>query len=143
MGKFLKMVMLFWLMMSHLVKFIGHLSSAIIYLLILFSGKQKTAKNISAVFFIILRRVRDSNPRGCYTQRFSRPPQSTTLPTLRCKSTNKFNSQNFFWSKIPKKYSNHCFSVFKIWKLFFKVYSLPIFTIFRCTFLSLFWIFKK
>ncbi len=29
------------------------------------------------------RRVRDSNPRTCYSQRFSRPPHSTALPTLR------------------------------------------------------------
>ena len=32
--------------------------------------------------FRILRRVRDSNPRTCYSQQFSRLPQSTTLPTL-------------------------------------------------------------
>ena len=31
----------------------------------------------------LLRRERDSNPRRCYPQRFSRPPQSTTLPSLR------------------------------------------------------------
>lgn len=29
-----------------------------------------------------LQRRRDSNPRRCYPQRFSRPPQSTTLPLL-------------------------------------------------------------
>ena len=29
------------------------------------------------------RRRRDSNPRSCYTQRFSRPPLSTTRPLLR------------------------------------------------------------
>ena len=29
------------------------------------------------------RRERDSNPRRYYPQRFSRPPQSTTLPSLR------------------------------------------------------------
>ena len=29
------------------------------------------------------RRERDSNPRTCNSQRFSRPPQSTTLPSLR------------------------------------------------------------
>ena len=38
--------------------------------------------------FALLRRVRDSNPRSYYTQQFSRLPQSTTLPTLRRKSTN-------------------------------------------------------
>ena len=30
-----------------------------------------------------LRRERDSNPRTCNSQRFSRPSQSTTLPSLR------------------------------------------------------------
>ena len=37
------------------------------------------------------RRERDSNPRRCDPQRFSRPPQSTTLPSLqwlfRCKDS--------------------------------------------------------
>ena len=32
---------------------------------------------------ITLRRDRDSNPRSLSAQRFSRPPQSTTLPSLR------------------------------------------------------------
>ncbi len=40
-------------------------------------------------FLSYLRRVRDSNPRRCYPQRFSRPPQSTALPTLRRKDTKK------------------------------------------------------
>ena len=30
----------------------------------------------------VLQRERDSNPRTCYSQWFSRPPQSTTLPSL-------------------------------------------------------------
>ena len=30
----------------------------------------------------LLRRERDSNPRTCYSQWFSRPPHSTTLPSL-------------------------------------------------------------
>src|SRR5699024_8279777 len=30
----------------------------------------------------LLRRERDSNPRNLSVQRFSRPPQSTTLPSL-------------------------------------------------------------
>ncbi len=34
------------------------------------------------LFVSNLRRVRDSNPRTCYSQQFSRLPQSTTLPTL-------------------------------------------------------------
>ena len=33
----------------------------------------------------LLRRERDSNPRRCDPQRFSRPPQSTTLPSLQCR----------------------------------------------------------
>ena len=37
-----------------------------------------------------LRRVRDSNPRTREGQRFSRPPRSTTLPTLRGKNTTFF-----------------------------------------------------
>ena len=32
--------------------------------------------------YCILQRERDSNPRTCYSQRFSRPSQSTTLPSL-------------------------------------------------------------
>ena len=31
---------------------------------------------------LLLRRDRDSNPRNLSVQRFSRPPQSTTLPSL-------------------------------------------------------------
>ena len=48
--------------------------------------KQKSPTLVGLLFW--LRRVRDSNPRSCYRQRFSRPPHSTTLPTLRRKSTN-------------------------------------------------------
>ena len=33
----------------------------------------------------LMRRERDSNPRTFDSQRFSRPSQSTTLPSLRCK----------------------------------------------------------
>ena len=36
------------------------------------------------LFFV--RRERDSNPRTCDSQRFSRPPHSTALPSLRRKS---------------------------------------------------------
>src|SRR5690606_31830205 len=59
----------------------------------------------------LLRRVRDSNPRSCYRQRFSRPPHSTTLPTLRRKSTNsaiycKFN-YTFFSSSNHKNRQLH------------------------------------
>ncbi len=41
---------------------------------------------------LCLRRVRDSNPRTREGQRFSRPPRSTTLPTLRGKNTTFFRS---------------------------------------------------
>jgi hypothetical protein len=34
----------------------------------------------------VVRRERDSNPRKCDLQRFSRPPHSTALPSLRRKS---------------------------------------------------------
>ncbi len=34
----------------------------------------------------LARRERDSNPRTCDSQRFSRPPHSTALPSLRGKS---------------------------------------------------------
>ena len=41
---------------------------------------KKVANHRLATFF--LRRERDSNPRYLAVQRFSRPPQSTTLPSL-------------------------------------------------------------
>ena len=42
------------------------------------------------------RRERDSNPRSLAAQRFSRPPQSTTLPSLQAqKYALFFNLQNF------------------------------------------------
>ncbi len=40
----------------------------------------------SLIYNYKLRRVRDSNPRRCNPQQFSRLPQSTTLPTLRRKN---------------------------------------------------------
>ena len=42
-------------------------------------------KGLLAPFLFLLRRVRDSNPRTCYSQQFSRLPHSTALPTLRGK----------------------------------------------------------
>ena len=49
----------------------------------------KTKKPVVRLaFHSFKRRVRDSNPRYLSVQRFSRPPQSTTLPTLRDKSSN-------------------------------------------------------
>ncbi len=48
-------------------------------------------KGALSPFFVILRRVRDSNPRTFYSQQFSRLPQSTALPTLRgkCRKGNR------------------------------------------------------
>ena len=56
-------------------------------------GKEKTHEKFLWVF-IIWRRVRDSNPRTCYSQQFSRLPQSTALPTLR--------GQKYFFFRITK-----------------------------------------
>ena len=47
-------------------------------------------------FYLRMRRVRDSNPRTCYSQQFSRLPQSTALPTLRVQN----NSARYY---LPKK----------------------------------------
>ena len=53
--------------------------------------KEKTPQVIELVGFVCFlspfvlgsqRRERDSNPRSLAAQRFSRPPQSTTLPSL-------------------------------------------------------------
>ena len=46
---------------------------------------QKTSP-IGLVLHFGLRRERDSNPRSLSAQRFSRPPQSTTLPSLLCRN---------------------------------------------------------
>ena len=49
--------------------------------------------------FCFWRRERDSNPRNLSVQRFSRPPQSTTLPSLLeigCKSTAFFSNTQIF-----------------------------------------------
>ena len=51
--------------------------------------------------------MRDSNPRYLSVQRFSRPPQSTTLPTLRGKSSNTSNSDKQFTKKNKKKNSRN------------------------------------
>jgi hypothetical protein len=59
-------------------------------------GHEKTHEKISWVF-ILWRRVRDSNPRTCYSQQFSRLPQSTTLPTLRAQKYFFFRYTKFFF----------------------------------------------
>ena len=48
-----------------------------------------------------MRRERDSNPRTCYSQRFSRPPQSTTLPSLRRKGKPKSFFEDYKTAKGP------------------------------------------
>ena len=48
------------------------------------------------------RRARDSNPRTCNSQQFSRLPQSTTLPALRGKS----KGSNFEQQKIINSFIN-------------------------------------
>ena len=53
---------------------------------------KKTSPN-GLVLHFGLRRERDSNPRSLSAQRFSRPPQSTTLPSLLC-SLSKFGAQD-------------------------------------------------
>jgi hypothetical protein len=51
---------------------------------------------MSVLFLLFPRRARDSNPRTCNSQQFSRLPQSTTLPALRGKS----KGSNFVEQKI-------------------------------------------
>ena len=48
-----------------------------------FSTFLKTKKLTTLVVSFLLRRKRDSNPRTCNSQQFSRLPHSTTLPFLR------------------------------------------------------------
>src|SRR5690606_25645272 len=45
---------------------------------------KKPQKTKGQFFTVILRRKRDSNPRRCDPQQFSRLPHSTTLPFLQC-----------------------------------------------------------
>ena len=65
--------------------------------------KQRSSK-LDADFPFALRRGRDSNPRNVSVQRFSRPPQSTTLPPLQslqkhcCVSFGIAKVDNFFYS---------------------------------------------
>ena len=54
----------------------------------------KTKKSLTRCIQLVkpysLRRERDSNPRCLAAQRFSRPPQSTTLPSLRVQKYDTF-----------------------------------------------------
>ena len=62
--------------------------------------KRKGAPFLELLSF--LRRERDSNPRSLSAQRFSRPPQSTTLPSLLeigCKGTAFFWYDQIFYKK--------------------------------------------
>ncbi len=74
-------------------------------------------QSLTRVAEIVKRRGRDSNPRRCYPQRFSRPPQSTTLPPLlasyelglmpsplvcECKVTKSFCYVQIFWRFFEK-----------------------------------------
>ena len=46
-------------------------------------GHKKTYKiEIQFLVGVLARKEGDSNPRRCYPQRFSRPPQSTALPSF-------------------------------------------------------------
>ena len=53
-----------------------------------FSTFLKTKKLTTFVVSFLLRRKRDSNPRTCNSQQFSRLPHSTTLPFLRSRQSN-------------------------------------------------------
>jgi hypothetical protein len=60
---------------------------------------------IGALLFFVWRRERDSNPRTCNSQQFSRLPQSTALPSLRRKSSistysSKKNDGKYFISAL-------------------------------------------
>ena len=74
-----------------------------------FSQKEREL-HFGTPFF--LRRERDSNPRNLSVQRFSRPPQSTTLPSLLQNRLQKYcfflNCANFYalFLRISIFYSN-------------------------------------
>ncbi len=59
---------------------------------------QKASKTLILLAFGISfkRRVRDSNPRTCNSQQFSRLPQSTTLPTLHHKYITTYTLKKFY-----------------------------------------------
>ena len=69
---------------------------------------KKTGRFSSSGSF--LRRGRDSNPRILSDQRFSRPPQSTTLPPLLplwdCKYRDNFHLSKIILHKMHKKLKN-------------------------------------
>ena len=76
------------------------------------SGREQTQKKTGRFSSSgsFLRRGRDSNPRILSDQRFSRPPQSTTLPPLLplwdCKYRNNFFLSKIILHKMHKKLKN-------------------------------------
>ena len=94
------------------------------------------------VHFAILRRERDSNPRRCYPQRFSRPPHSTALPSLqlhkhivvsfmRVQRYNYFYYlqifQQLFFKYFLQIFINYCISIIFNYSLSPKTPDYPVF----------------
>ena len=77
-------------------------------------AQKKTGRFSSSGSF--LRRGRDSNPRILSDQRFSRPPQSTTLPPLLplwdCKYRNNFLFSKIILKKCKKKAGRPTYNAF-------------------------------
>ena len=57
---------------------------------IIFDIYKKSRDFSPLLIFLFWRRERDSNPRSLSAQRFSRPPQSTTLPSLQRAQNTRF-----------------------------------------------------
>ena len=80
-------------------------------------SRQKNKKTVSnrLPFFVsksLWRKERDSNPRSLAAQRFSRPPQSTTLPSFRAQ---KYNGNFFFPTRSSFLFSNSKASWYARW----------------------------
>ena len=58
---------------------------------IIFDIYKKSRDFSPLLIFLFWRRERDSNPRSLSAQRFSRPPQSTTLPSLQRAQNTRFS----------------------------------------------------
>ena len=76
------------------------------------SPTNSSKKNAPDGAWLVWRRERDSNPRTFNSQRFSRPPQSTTLPSLRGKS----KGTEFSMQKIMCCFRNFLFPA-QLWGL--------------------------
>ncbi len=61
--------------------------------------QKKQVTELSVTCFSIQRRGRDSNPRSLAAQRFSRPPQSTTLPPLQRTKVHHFSETTKYFLK--------------------------------------------